>query len=102
MLTRGFKSKLLLNTQKRFIYYDNLDSNRNIDFVFNLGYNDLTTKVKSNLGFMKLTKYLFKKQLLNRIRHYYKHLIFSIEEGEIQIFDEILEKNLKIRYQIQI
>lgn len=95
MLTKSIRNRLLFNTPKRFIYYDNLDSNRNIDFVFNLGYNDLSTKVKSNLGFMKLTKFLFKKQLLSRIRHYYKHLIFSIEEGEIQIFDEILEKNLK-------
>jgi hypothetical protein len=29
------------------------------------------------------------------MRHYYKHLLESIEKGEIQIFEEILEKNLQ-------
>jgi hypothetical protein len=63
--------------------------------MFNLGYNDVSTKIKPNIGFFKLTKFLMKRKLMYLIRHYYKHLIQSIEKGEVQIFDEILEKNLK-------
>jgi hypothetical protein len=84
-----------LKMPSRNIYYDNLEHERNMDFMFNIGYNDLSSKIKPNIGFFKLTKFLMKRKLMYLIRHYYKHLIQSIEKGEVQIFDEILEKNLK-------
>lgn len=91
----SFHFSKFLKMPSRNIYYDNLEHERNMDFMFNIGYNDLSSKIKPNIGFFKLTKFLMKRKLMYLIRHYYKHLIQSIEKGEVQIFDEILEKNLK-------
>jgi hypothetical protein len=88
-------SRNLINVPKKFIYYDHLDLERNLDFVFNLGYNDYSNKIKPNMGLYKVLNYSCKRQLIYMMKHFYKNLLLSIESGEVEIFDEILEKNLK-------
>ena len=38
-----------IKNSKKYIYYDNLELNRNLNFVFNLGYNEIPYKIKPNV-----------------------------------------------------
>lgn len=80
---------------RKNIYYDHVEVDRNIDFMCNLGMNEIPQVVKPNISVFKLSQILLKRKLIHLMKHYYKTLLESIESGELQIFDEILEKKLK-------
>ena len=68
---------------------------RNLDFVFNLGYNNLSDLIETNIPFSKMFWFLRNKKLINKIKTNYFDLIEAIEFGDIEALDEILEQNIK-------
>jgi len=88
--TTGFASDKNSNTKKT-----NNNLTRNIDFVFNLGYNSLSEFVENNIPITKTVSLIRNKKLINHIKNHYIDLLEAIEFGDVKVFDEILEKNLK-------
>jgi len=82
---------------KAFLYYDNTSIDRNLNFVMNLGYNNASTYLKSNISFIKLTRSYFHFLLKIHMRRLYKQLLKSIETSKIEVLDQILEKDLKLQ-----
>jgi hypothetical protein len=85
----------LLKINKKNIYYDNLEVDRNLDFVFNLGYNSVPSKIKSEIKFRKLVSFLLRRKLISTIKKRYKNLLHSIEQGDLEIMDNTLEDNIR-------
>lgn len=96
---------------RRNLYYDNGKANnlgknenmnftnslytRNLDFVFNLGYNNISELVESNIPLLKMFSLTKDKKLIEKINEHYIDLLEALELGDISVLDEVLEKNLK-------
>jgi hypothetical protein len=85
----------LLKINKKFIYYDNLEVDRNLDFVLNLGYNSIPSKINSEIKIRNLLSLMFKRRLISTIKKRYKNLLYSIEQGDLEIMDNSLEDNIR-------
>jgi hypothetical protein len=68
---------------------------RNLDFIFNIGYNKTSELIEKNIPIFQLIKLMQNKKLLENIKIFYIDLLEAIETGDINIFNEILEENLK-------
>jgi hypothetical protein len=80
---------------KRTLYYDNLNVIRNVDFVLNLGMNNIPNSVGANINFFKLLKFFSKRKFINNVKEYYKKLLFGIVNNDLKTFEAILEPNLR-------
>lgn len=112
------KTKIITNKNisfykihKRNLYYEtgflsdkNKESNnskandsftRNLDFVFNLGYNSLSEIIENNIPITKMFSLIRNKKLINHIKNHYIDLLEAIQFADVKVLDEILEKNLK-------
>jgi len=97
--------------QKKHLYYDsgkislnnqnirqnqlNTSYTRNMNFVFNIGYNSLSELIETNIPILKMFYLIRNKKLIQNIQNIYIDLLEAIEFADINALDEILEKNIK-------
>lgn len=81
---------------KAFLYYDNISLERNLNFVMNLGHNNVSSQLKSNIGMLKLSKSYFHFLLRMNMKRLFRQLLKSLEKGKIDILNHILEPKLKM------
>lgn len=103
--------KNFLKIPNKKLYYDNLknlytnnnnktnknnnNNTRNLDFILNLGYNNTSSLIEKDISTIDSINFLRNKKLIENIKSFYTNLLESIVSGDVNTFDEILEKNLK-------
>jgi hypothetical protein len=90
------KTKSFYKFAKRNIYYENTNIERNLDFVFNLGYNNIAESIKSNIGIFTLFKLLANRRLNKYISSNYINLLNAIVICNREGLDKLLEPKLKL------
>jgi hypothetical protein len=99
----------IFKIQRKHLYYDTRTSvndnskilglnnifTRNIDFVFNLGYNTLSELIETNISLFRMFSLIRNKKLNDNIKNHYIDLLEAIEIADVNVLDEILEKNFK-------
>ena len=84
----------IIRAQKKNLYYDNVKAERNIDFIFNLGYNRIPSNIPSNLNILKTVKFFTRQLLIRRMRKNYRELLTSIENADTKQIENLLENRI--------
>jgi hypothetical protein len=93
----GLKSgSTLYRIKKNNIYFDNTTTSRNLDFIFNIGYNTIPDTIKTNIGITKMFKLVGNRNLSKHIKKNYNDLLQAIVNCDKEIFDKLLEPKLKV------
>lgn len=84
----------LMQIQRKNLYYDNVKAERNIDFIFNLGYNRIPSNIPSNLDILKTIRFFTRQLLIRTMRRNYRELLTSIESADTKKLDMLLESRI--------
>lgn len=77
------------------LYYDNVNAERNIDFVLNLGMNRVPDKISSNLNIFTLFKFLLKRKFIGLMKRNYREMLKSMASLDTSGIDRTAEPRLK-------
>jgi hypothetical protein len=88
------KIKSIYHTPRRTLYYDNIKTERNLDFIFNLGYNKIGSDIQSNLSVFSTIRFFTRQILIRTIKRNYHDLLIAIEKADTKRLEELLENRI--------
>jgi len=88
------KIKSIYHTHRRTLYYDNIKTERNLDFIFNLGYNKIGSDIQSNLSVFSTIRFFTRQILIRTIKRNYHDLLIAIEKADTKRLEELLENRI--------